>query len=170
MTFAQFQPVASSPERGRTLENRVETPRPGDRGYPQSKPPYGTSHGTPYERTAWTSRKTVLNAGRLPTQGFVEAGGAEQNVLQSRADRFGTEGLSAHCGVSIEGSDDRVQQFGLEVRRVRELLFRVVVSLLHQRFGFEQLPQDHVVDVDELVLVRQVSRKQVVDLGDDLGE
>ena len=104
----------------------------------------------------------------LFTQGFIELSWAEQHVSDAALNGFRAQCLRTHHGVGLEGADDGVHEFGLKIRRVGELLFRVIGRLLLERLGLEELPHDHVVDVNQFVLVREVTFEQVVHTLDDL--
>jgi len=88
--------------------------------------------------------------------------GAEQHILESIPHSFRLQRLGTHCGVSFKSPDDRIHQFGLQIRRVEKLLFRVISRLLLQGFGFQQFAFDYIVDVNQFVLFGQIPFKQVV--------
>src|SRR5437870_5506684 len=70
-------------------------------------------------RSVAALRLRVLCAGVF-TQSIVETRRSEQHVLQTLEDGLGAERLSAHRGVSFQCAHHGVQDFGLQVRRVRE--------------------------------------------------
>ena len=76
--------------------------------------------------------------------------------------------LLAHCRVRLESVDDRIHEFFREIGRVCKLLLGVVGRLLHEDRRFQQLALEHVVHVDQLVVIGQLTLEQCVDLGDDL--
>jgi hypothetical protein len=55
----------------------------------------------------------------------------------------------------VERAHDGSEKLGLEVRRIGELLLRVVHRLL-QRLRLQQPSLDHVVDINQFVLVGEV--------------
>jgi hypothetical protein len=57
-----------------------------------------------------------------------------------------------------------------ERRRIGELRLGIIVGLKDQFLRLQQLSLDHVVDVDELIIVGEIAFKQVIYLGDDLGQ
>ena len=65
---------------------------------------------------------------------------------------------------------DGVCQLDVQVRRRGELLLRVVRCLLLELLRLKELALDHVVDVDELVVIGQVALEEIVQFLDDLPE
>ena len=55
----------------------------------------------------------------------------------------------------IQRANDGVEQFFSKVRRIGELFLGIARGLFPKRFGFQQFAPNHVVHVNELVLVGQ---------------
>jgi hypothetical protein len=72
--------------------------------------------------------------------------------------------------MGVQSANDCVHEFTLQVRQVCELFFRIVRSLLNQDLRFHQLATNHIVDIHQLVIVRQLAFEEVVDLFDNLVE
>ena len=83
----------------------------------------------------------------------------QQHVLQPAAHCLRVQRLGAHQGVRVERPDDRVHQLRLEVRRVGELLLRVVRGLLRalrvnmsetrRPFDFTEQGDERTYDVED---------------------
>ncbi len=54
----------------------------------------------------------------------------EEDILDPALYRWGVQRLRAHGGMGVERAHDCIEQLRLEVRRIGELLFRIVRRLL----------------------------------------
>lgn len=106
-------------------------------------------------------------AGALP-QRLPQARVIQEDVLHPLADGRGVQRLLAHRPVRVEGVHDGIHQLGVQGGGVGELLPGVVRRLLLQRLGFQQLPLDDVVHVDELVVLGKFAFEETVNLLDNL--
>jgi hypothetical protein len=63
-----------------------------------------------------------------------------------------------------------VDEFVIQIGRVRKLFFAIANRLLSQSIRLHQLALDDIVHVNELVTLGSVRSEEVIDLGDDLSE